>query len=492
MTSQKDWITKLTSFGLQEIKNECGEPIIYIFLRSDSEIKNSNTSVWWKCNNGHEVKLPLSKLKMGILCKFCKSNKKGPQINDYINLAKKYNGEWLGIKKDNSFVQIKPRYVKDLSYWKCNNGVVFEKSYDTIKYGHWCQCKSCNTHNAILDENDYIQLAKEKTLEYIGPFPKNSKTKCGWKCSFGHSFQDTYDCVRGSINSSCWECAHSKLIQDKRLTFEDYLHLGELIGNDFIECQNIPEKNTIPVMWMCKIHGVFKLCYNKLQERGKVGNTGGCQKCRMDKRNNDQRLELKDYIKLGKEKGYPYVLEQELPLRNYEKCKWKCDMKTLNCVHGIFEMSYSNLSRGEGCYRCSEYKTENICRTLIEINIQKLIDYKLIKTNEINYRFPRTKKEWLKNKKGNLLELDGLCEELKLAFEYNGIQHYEFHPFFHRVIEDFYEDQEHDKIKKEKLNEHNIVLFTIPYRYDFRNVKLIDCYIWNFLIDFFKLKMIFS
>ena len=68
--------------------------------------------------------------------------------------------------------------------------------------------------------------------------------------------------------------------------------------------------------------------------------------------------------------------------------------------------------------------------------------------------FIKIRPDWLNiknnsNKTSNL-ELDFYCEYLKLAFEYQGIQHEKYVPFFHQGdINNFYKQQEHDRIKKE-------------------------------------------
>lgn len=71
-----------------------------------------------------------------------------------------------------------------------------------------------------------------------------------------------------------------------------------------------------------------------------------------------------------------------------------------------------NVLRGTWCPICSEYESlsERICRIFFE---------KIFKA-----KFPKTKPKWLRNSKGNLMELDGYNEKLKIAFEYQGRQHY--------------------------------------------------------------------
>ena len=66
------------------------------------------------------------------------------------------------------------------------------------------------------------------------------------------------------------------------------------------------------------------------------------------------------------------------------------------------------------------------------------------------YKFKKIRPDWLKNfKTEKNFELDFYCEELKLAIEYQGLQHEEYVPFFHNNdINNFYIQQENDKFKK--------------------------------------------
>jgi hypothetical protein len=62
------------------------------------------------------------------------------------------------------------------------------------------------------------------------------------------------------------------------------------------------------------------------------------------------------------------------------------------------------------------------------------------------------------------MELDGYCEELKIAFEYNGIHHYKPHEnnfrggnaMFQRTIEN-------DALKTKLCAERGVTLVVIPY-----------------------------
>lgn len=64
------------------------------------------------------------------------------------------------------------------------------------------------------------------------------------------------------------------------------------------------------------------------------------------------------------------------------------------------------------------------------------------------------------------LQFDGYCEKIRLAFEYNGKQHYQWVPHFQRKKKDFLQQKERDFRKRKLCHEHKIVLISIPYYCD--------------------------
>ena len=65
------------------------------------------------------------------------------------------------------------------------------------------------------------------------------------------------------------------------------------------------------------------------------------------------------------------------------------------------------------------------------------------------------------------MELDGYCEALKLAFEFNGPQHYVFYPKYHKTQMDFLDQLERDKLKLKLCKKHGITLIIVPYTLDY-------------------------
>ena len=92
-------------------------------------------------------------------------------------------------------------------------------------------------------------------------------------------------------------------------------------------------------------------------------------------------------------------------------------------------------------------KFDNRCREIVQ--------------NYFGVGFPSVRPEFLKYKTGKNLELDMYNDDLKLAFEYQGIQHYKYTPMFHKSINDLYEQQERDKFKFNRCKELGITLIYI-------------------------------
>lgn len=102
----------------------------------------------------------------------------------------------------------------------------------------------------------------------------------------------------------------------------------------------------------------------------------------------------------------------------------------------------------------SEKKTsrgENICKRVMEELTGK--------------PFNNVRPKWLINPVTQQpLELDCYNEELRIAVEYNGKQHYEYNKFMHQNSKDkFYNQQYRDLIKQDLCKKNNVLLITVPY-----------------------------
>lgn len=89
-----------------------------------------------------------------------------------------------------------------------------------------------------------------------------------------------------------------------------------------------------------------------------------------------------------------------------------------------------------------------------------------------NVPFNTVRPDFLKSPiTGQNLELDCYNQDINVAAEYNGRQHYEYTPKWHKNYQDFRNGQYRDFIKQQLCKENGIKLITVPYTVGFNNIK---------------------
>lgn len=143
---------------------------------------------------------------------------------------------------------------------------------------------------------------------------------------------------------------------------------------------------------------------------------------------------------------------------------------TFQCDKGhIWPTDLFSVIRGSWCPYCSSSISEEICREYFEQLFRK--------------KFPKTRPQWLMGSKGRCLELDGYCEELNLAFEHQGEQHYNSSNFFHKTLKEFEILQKNDQLKLEKCNQRGVFLTQIPSLMQRTPLNRLKLLIKNFCLD---------
>lgn len=132
------------------------------------------------------------------------------------------------------------------------------------------------------------------------------------------------------------------------------------------------------------------------------------------------------------------------------KLKWQC------ADGHVFQSATTDVKSGKWCPTCFSSIGENLCRYYFET----LFDEKFI----------RSRPKWLVNSKGRRLELDGYCEKLKLAFEYQGSQHYRQHKFFH-IKRSLAMQKQDDNFKAKICQKYGVDLIVVPYLLNHKNMK---------------------
>ena len=160
-----------------------------------------------------------------------------------------------------------------------------------------------------------------------------------------------------------------------------------------------------------------------------------------------------------------YVLKNDGKMNSLEKDYVNSHHNlTVQCADGHqFNICLNNIKKERWCPLCSARKNELYTKEIAKTWLDR--------------DFIKVRPNWLLNENKNEMELDMYNDELKLAIEYNGIQHYEYIPFFHKSEEDFEKRKNDDKLKLKLCHENKVDLIVVPY--DVNDIK-------KFLLDEFN------
>lgn len=189
----------------------------------------------------------------GNICFKCRCQNHTDRLSDiyYHNLAKKQNIRVLQVGK----------HVRDISIWRCNHGHIWNNSYFTQER----RKNPCNICANIvkLVEKDYINLANQKQIEYLGPFPSNSMTPTNWRCKCGETFCRSYGKVRMSNTCSCYDCKGDLISGNKH-----YLYNPNLTEDDRKKTRYSREY----IFWAKQIYKMFNYTCQKCSIKGSQDN----------------------------------------------------------------------------------------------------------------------------------------------------------------------------------------------------------------------------
>lgn len=188
--------------------------------------------------------------------------------------------------------------------------------------------------------------------------------------------------------------------------------------------------------WQCKKGHIWEAIPNSVK-RGRW-----CRSC-----SGYSKLSIIEMQKIAKSRGGKCLSKEYID--NQTRLKWQCK------EGHIWEAIPASIKRGAWCSECSDGISERICRKLLEATFSK--------------KFPKTKPAWLVNPKGNKMELDGFCKELGLAFEYQGIQHYNlnYRSYSKGILERRKKD---DKLKRGLCKKQGVVLIEVPYYIEYEQM----------------------
>lgn len=340
-------------------------------------------------------------------------------IEEMKDIARSNNGECLSTKYINSKYKLK---------WKCKEGHVWFTIPLSVKKGHWCPV--CGRIKSDLKRRKYSIMDMQKLAEKKGGLClsteyKGFNTKLKWKCKKGHEWSASpYVIMKGHW---CNKCAVERVSKNQRDTIEMMQEIAKSKGGKCLSKEYITASTRLK--WQCSKNHVWEAMPLNVK-RGTW-----CPYCA----NKYQNLE--DLKKIAQERGGKCLAKDYK--NSTTKVEWQCSEG-----HRWYA-SANNVKRGTWCPICNENINEKLCRLYLE--------------NFFNDNFPKKKPKWLINDRNNIMELDGYNKNLKIAFEYQGIQHYKFSPPFHRDKNDLELRKKDDKLKKLLCKDRRITLIDIPY-----------------------------
>ncbi|MFX0101913.1 MAG: hypothetical protein ACFFCS_20275 [Candidatus Hodarchaeota archaeon] len=314
---------------------------------------------------------------------------------------------------------------------QCENGHRFTIYPVKLYRGSWCT--ECYLNDKRLGIDFLRKFIEGKGGRLISNSYKNLKTKIDVLCDKNHLFSATPDnLIYG--NTWCPECNGIKKLNLDVIQEHVQKREGILISKNYV---NIMMKLEIK----CKNGHVFTVTARDL-----IHSNSWCSECYGNKPLTRQ------YIQEAVKTRHGTLLTSE-EINSRSKIEIRCNREH-NFQVKVNDMLYKNC----WCPECSDSKSEKICRYLFESLFQK--------------RFPTKIPSWLINSRGNKMHLDGYNEELQIAFEYNGIQHYKIHKIFSRNDKILKQRQLDDHTKKKLCEEHGITLIIIPYTIKYE--KMLD------------------
>ena len=293
----------------------------------------------------------------------------------------------------------------------------------------------------------FKNFAKKKGGDCLSNKYISTQKKLKWICKDGYVWE-----VRPSnILSGTW-CPHCD--GQSPLSIEDLNNLAIKKGGKLLSKKYINSKTKYK--WQCSKGHIWKTAY------GNIKKGTWCVECyelnpnkkrkHSKKPHRISKYTIQEVRKIAKKRGGKCISKSYKNTKS--KLKWKCK------EGHIWETSLGTVLNGNWCNKCHFYHSEELCRTALE--------------QILNTKFYKSKPTWLVNSRGNQMELDGHSKNLKIAFEYQGIQHFKLTSFINtkqKLKQRIYDDRTKINLCKKK----GIKLLIFTYKEDLTYLnKLIE------------------
>ena len=363
-------------------------------------------------------------------------------IEEMQEIAKKRGGECLSKVYVNAKTKLR---------WRCEKGHEWEACPSDVKHDNtWCPY--CVGKNKTIE--DMKKIAKARGGFCLSETYINNRVKLKWQCEEGHIWEAG---AANVINGTwCPVCSYKKRGDLYRLSIKEMQRMAEEKGGKCLSKKYV--NSSTKLKWECSEGHIWVTApYN-------IRNGNWCPYCA-----GLAKLTIEEMRDIAADRGGLCISNEYVNLST--KLTWQCENGH------IWDATPRNIKNGKWCPTCSSGRDERIVRVVFE----KLF----------GQPFPRKHPKWLINPEtGHRLELDGYDQELGIAFEYQGPQHYiHFEDYFHkkRGLE---KQKKMDELKRELCKKNNVKLIEVPYytkREDYPNHIIEQCEEKGITIDIIPL-----
>jgi hypothetical protein len=272
------------------------------------------------------------------------------------------------------------------------------------------------------DIKKLMEHAKNKSGKFLSINYKNNEEKLEWQCEKGHIWSACWNHIKNN-DSWCPICANN--IKNNIIELQKYAisKNGLLLSTEY-------NNNKQLLKWQCEKGHQWKTAWQHIKNKH-----SWCPTC------SNNMPEIDKLQQFAKNKNGLLLSKKYKNSRT--SVEWQCEK------NHIWSACWNNIKKGSWCSICSAFKKEIECKELLEKKVNVIF---------IKKRFYHDSKF-----KHKYLEFDGYNEEKKVAFEYQGYQHYIFPNFWHKTKEEFEAGQKRDELKRQYCIENNIKLIIIPY-----------------------------
>lgn len=285
--------------------------------------------------------------------------------------------------------------------WRCMIGHEWEATLATVRRGCWCPECSGRKRLSLLTAQ---QLAADRHGKCLSTDYSNAKIPMEWMCDRGHKWRARLSVVRNQ-GSWCQVCS----LAAQALTLDDAVEEATRKGGACLSGSYTNSKTKMK--WMCRLGHKWEAVLGAIR-RGQW-----CPTCRNIANGDSFRADnLARANEIAAKRGGKCLSSANFSA--HEKVQWRCS------EGHVWDSDISHVAGGTWCPNCPR-KNEAETRAIFE--------------RLTGYPFPETPGLFSQNRRW---KLDGYCRELSVAFEYHGIQHYEYTEHFHRNGQEDLEKQQ--------------------------------------------------